>query len=323
MATNSRLLLVGAPSLLLCISALVGCQNDEKNARAALEEAVEACRQAEVDGPYYALDVIGEEPENVLAITCKEEITGFEMLDQFEAKAMTGPTEWRIGQDADARIWLPMSAKWRALDEAIRALDEDDPSPETRQYVEEKLASAQSVAPESSFIRIRRLENLLELRATERRKTGTQEPWTLGQAAQSHLDETLSWATERDQDDVAAQARFMALETNLDYQGYLEMAIDSLGSQDEWLEKSIKASEKDEDFEAAQETRKELEQRRADRPRKRAQIEERMAANKAFMCERATQLNPSDVSETSFKKRISGLKQSLGCMETANDPEEG
>jgi hypothetical protein len=318
MKVTSRLWHLGLPLIALLAVGLVGCKSEKEKARGALEEAVTECREANVDGPFYEVEVVGEEKEEVLALTCKEEITDFEMLDQFEAVAKTGPTEWRVGKDSETTVWVPMSAEWRDLKDALNAIEGDDPSKESLEYAEKLLADAQETVPESSFIRLRRLENLLDLRAATRSKDKT-EPWKLGEKAKSHFDETLAWAEENDQLDVAVEARYMVVQIVEDYLRYLDQAIASLGSQDEWLEKSIKASEKEGDEEAAEETRKELERMREDRPRKREKLEKRKAATKAYLCEHIAKLSPSGVEDAQLKKMVISTKESVDCMKTADE----
>jgi hypothetical protein len=324
MNASSRLWHLGLALLVLISTGLLGCTSEKEKARKALEEAVEKCRKAEVDGPYYDVEVVGGDTEEVLARTCNNEITDFEMLDQFEARAMTGPTEWRVAKDSETTVWVPMSAEWRDLKDALSAIKESEPSQESLEYAENLLADAQETVPESSFIRLERLKNLLDLRAATRSKAQEQ-PWTLGEAAQSHFDETVAWAKENDQLDVAVEARLMVVQNVQDYQDYIDQAIGSLGSQDEWLEKSIKASEKQGDEEAAEATRKELEKMRADRPRKREKLENRKDATKAFLCEHVAKLSPAGVSDSQLKKRVISTKESIDCMKSAEEAaqEEG
>lgn len=323
MKAPSRLWHIGIPLIALICVGLIGCKSEEEKARSALEEAVEKCRNAEGDGPWHEVEVVGGETEEILALTCQEEITDFELLDEFEAVARTGPTEWRVGRDSETRVWVPMSAEWRDLSDALSAVDQEDDSIESLEYAEERLAKAQDTVPESAFIRLTRLENLLDLRA-KKRKNDKDEPWKLGDNARTYYEKTLAWAEKNDRLDVGVEARYMVVENLEDYLDYLEQAMDSLGSQDEWLEKSIKASEDQGDEEAAEETRKELEQRRADRPRKRETLEERIAATKAFLCEQLSQLSPAGVSDPDLKKMVISKKDSIDCMKTADDAgEEG
>ncbi|MGM0556807.1 MAG: hypothetical protein ACQEVA_10555 [Myxococcota bacterium] len=318
MNASSRLWHIGLPLLISLSVGLLGCTSEKEKARKALEEAVQKCREAEVDGPYYEVDVVGGETDEVLALTCDEEITDFEMLDEFEARAMTGPTEWRVARDSETTVWVPMSAEWRDLKDALSSINESDPSQESLEYAENLLGEAQKTVPESSFIRLKRMENLLDLRAAERRDV-KEEPWKLGDAAQSHFEETVSWARENDQLDLAVEARLMVVRNAQDYLDYLDQALDSLGSQDEWLEKSIKASEKQGDEEAAEATREELEQMREDRPRKREMIEGRKEATKAFLCEHVSKLSPAGVSDPQLKKMVISTKESIDCMKSADD----
>ena len=321
MKAPSRLRHVSLALVLLVSAGLIGCKSEKEKARGALEEAVKECRNAEADGPFYEVEVVGEEHDEILKLTCDEEITDFEMLDQFEAVAKTGPTEWRVGKDSETTVWVPMSAQWRGLDDALGAIEESDPSKESLEYAEEKLAEAQDTVPESAFIRLRRLENLLDLRAATRSKDKT-EPWNLGEQAQAHFDETVSWAEENERLDVAVEARYMVVQNVNDYLDYLDQALASLGSQDEWLEKSIKASKKEGDEEAAEETRKELEKMRADRPRKRKKLEDRKSATKAYLCEHIAKLSPSGVSDSQLKKMVISTKESIDCMKTADEAAE-
>ncbi len=318
MNASSRLWLVGLPLLVLVTVGLLGCTSEKEKARKALEEAVEKCREADVDGPFYELEVVGGETEEVLAATCDEEITDFEMLDQFEARAMTGPTEWRVAKDSETTVWVPMSAEWRDLKDAMSSIKEEDSSKSSLEYAENLLAKAQETVPESSFIRLRRMQNLLDLRK-ELRREAKEQPWTLGDAAQSHFEETIEWAKENDRLDVAVEARLMVVQNIEKYLDYLDQAIGSLGSQDEWLEKSIEASEKQGDKEAAEATREELEKMREDRPRKREKLETRKAKTKAFLCEHIAKLSPSGVSDGQLKKRVISTKETIDCMKTADE----
>ncbi|MFW5968875.1 MAG: hypothetical protein ACOCV2_15230, partial [Persicimonas sp.] len=247
---------------LFTLGALSGCTDQEEKAREALKQAAQECRNDDSDGPFVSVDVGDDEEEEVLQRGCKEEFDGFEMTSDLSAKAETGPITWEARIEKETGTWKVYAADWPSLQRARRALDDDDLGKEEREYAELHFTKAQEETPESAWIRLNRLKNLLELRA-ETRDNRKGRPYDIGEKARTQLEETIEWAEENDDADTKAEALYLAVDYAEKYRDRATELRDSAdrdtSSLDERLEAAADEAEEEGKTEKAEEYREEIE----------------------------------------------------------------
>lgn len=301
---------------LVSLGALTGCTSDEEKAMNAITKEVEECRKAQPDGPFYEVELFDSENDKVLHVTCAEEVSDFKMISKVSAEAYTGPVRWGVRVDKETGLWTLVGADWSALNRAMGAIDESDPSAESMGYAEEHFAKAQDQMPGSAMIRLRRLENLLELRDKQRGKD-TPDPVSIGPDAQKHYDETMAWAKENDDLDTQVEAQYLVVSHASDYLDKIDMVLSSDGSSDEWLIKAAEQAEKEGKTEKAEEYRQELEETRQKRAETMELFTERRKKAEVYLCEQAAKLSPAGVDNSALQEQVVALKSSLDCMKAA------
>lgn len=300
------------------VALAAGCADQKAKAQKLIQDKVAECRQAEPDGVWYEVELFDDATEKVLWETCREEITDFEMTSEFGARAKTGPTVWTVGVDEELGVWVPIDAGWETLDSAMGAIGEDDPSEESLRYAEEQLAKAQQEYPSSAWLRLRRLENLLDLRA-KTRKSSADDASKLGETAEAYYTETLEWAEANDKLDAKVEAQYLVADHLRDYIAHLDLAMESFGAMDDHLLKSIEEAEKQGESDEADKYRKELEERTAKREAEKAMLEERQRQTKEHLCMRLAELSPAGVGDQTLQKKVVAIKETTNCMARAAD----
>lgn len=298
---------------MLATMAVAGCTSDEEKAMNTITKAVEECRSAEVDGTFYEVEMFEGKVDEILAVACDEEISDFEMTSKLSAHAYTGPVRWGVRIAKESGVWTLYNAEWSSLQRARNAVSESDPSEESLGYAESHFKQAQKEAPGSAWIRLNRLENLLDLR-TKTRKKDTPNPVSVGEDAQKHYEETLAWADERDDLDTKVEAQYLVAQHIRDYKRRIDMILSSDGSSDEWLIKAAEEAEKEGDDDKAEEYRQELADQRAERQENHEIFTERREKTMDLLCEQLSELQPAGVSDTALQKQVVSFKESVDCM---------
>lgn len=300
----------------LVLATLTACTPDEEKITRVIEQGLTDCKKAE--GDFAAINVIGGNDE-VLVATCDAEIKDLKILDEFHASARVGPYTWLVGVENETGVWVLTQVDWEALEEARRHLAGDEPPKDARQRAETALARAQAEMPESEWVRLKRLENLLALRETERASGKT--PTALGDAAQKAFDESLAYAAKNENPALAANLRMMVAEYYADYASKLNAAFDNIGGQDEWLESLIEQAKKDGNKEDLANYTKTLEETLAGRDEEIATMNANIADARKRACEQLAKLDTSAL-EGDVREAATALKSGTDCSPEALQPPE-
>lgn len=293
-----------------------GCINHEEKARKVISQAVQACRDAPADGPFYAVKSIDKSQDEILRIVCSQEIEKFEIKNNLVASAYTGPARWDANLEAESKTWVLGGVEWSDLDRARRALEDSDPSEEQLGYAIQHLSAAQQDVPASEWIRMTKLESLLRLRA-KTRGTDKEHPETIGPDAQTYYEQTLAWADESQNLNARVQAQYLVASHLRDYLRRVDMILDVDPSSDEWLVKSAEQARQEGDKAKADEYLKELEETRARREESQEIFSKRRVAVREGLCEQLAKLSPAGVTDDALQQRVSAIKSSTDCVERA------
>ncbi|MFU8805257.1 MAG: hypothetical protein ACNA8W_15700, partial [Bradymonadaceae bacterium] len=244
---------------LACILFIPGCMSKEERAKNVIERGLEKCRDAE--GDFFDVTLFDGSRQTVLREACLEPASDAELLTEWSAMVKTGPLEWVAGIDKGTSAWVLTNVQWEDLDRARRVRADRDAPADDFARAEGYFESAQEALPKNTWIRLERLRNLLDLRGKSRANDDP-DPATIGPRAQAYFEELLAFAAETDQADVGAQARLMVIDHLQKYRRRQQAGLDSIGSRDEWLEKSIEEAKKEGKPEEAAEIQKDLDERR-------------------------------------------------------------
>lgn len=326
-ATTPRFFELRSLSLLVAIGLIAsalgtGCASPEEKAKKVIDKAVETCRNAEPEGRFYKVELFDGKHDEILHVACKDELEKFEMTSEVSAHAYTGPVRWGVRVDKESGLWTLMTAEWSNLQRARNAIKESDPSEESLAYAAKHFAKAQDEAPSSAWIRLRRLEALLELRMKTRKKD-TPNPLSFGEEADKHLQETVAWAKENDDLETQVEAQYLAVNHLSDYLDRVDMVLSSTGSSDEWLIKSAELAEKEGDHKKAKEIRADLEKQRQKRAEEKELFTKRRQKLQTLLCEEASKLQPAGISDSDLQQQVVALKSSLDCMKKAEPVADG
>ncbi|QDG52748.1 hypothetical protein FIV42_18975 [Persicimonas caeni] len=293
-----------------------GCTSEKEKAMNAITKAVEECRKAEPEGRFYKVELFDDKADEILHVACSEEVDKFEMTSDVSAHAFTGPVRWGVRVDKETGLWTLYGAEWSNLQRARSALKDGDPSEESLGYAAEHFAKAQEEMPSSAWLRLRRLESVLDLRM-KTRKADTPNPVSIGEDAQKVYKETMAWAKESDDLDTQVEAQYLVVNHLNKYLGRIDMVLSADGSSDEWLIKAAEQAEKDGNAEKAAEYRKEVEETRKKREETHNLFTERRKKAQALLCEEASKLQPAGVENSDLQQQVVALKSSLDCMKKA------
>lgn len=306
------LLLVG----LLIAPAAAGCTSAKDKATKVITEAVQDCRDAPADSPLYTVKVAGAQDDEILKLACDEPIENVEMEDNLIATAYTGPVQWEAHLNNESKVWVLTGASWSDLNRARRALEESDPSEEQLNYAVEHLERAQSALPQSPWLRLRRLEALLDLR-TKERGPKTEDAETIGTKASAQYDETIAWAEENDSLDTSVEAQYLVAQHLRRYLERIAMILSSDGSSDEWLEKAAEDADKEGDSDKAEQYRQELKEAQEEREETREIFGERQVKVSDSLCEQLGKLSPAGLDDSDLQSRVVAIKEAVDCMDRA------
>ena len=309
-----------ALAALVALAATAGCTSQKEKATTTIKKAVEACQKDDSKGAFHEVRLFDGSTEKVLKATCDNKLGEFEMLTEFTAKANTGPTVWNASVDEEMGVWVMAGAGWPTLNKALNAIDTEDPTEESMKRAEKFFAESQQEQPQSAWVRLRRLENLLNLR-TKTRGKDTPNPVQIGPESQKYFEQTLAWAKENDHLDARVEARYLVVEHIRDHIDRIELGLSASGSQDEWFLKAAKQAEKDGEPDKAEEYRKELAEMQEKRKKDKKILGARKKKAKKYLCEHLAKLSPAGVDDTTLQQRVVAAKNAVDCMKSADDKE--
>ncbi len=321
-----RLLSRPAPHLaalagLLAAGALLasGCQQPKKKAKKLFTQTLEDCRTT--DSTFYEAELMtGDETTDVLTETCQEEMSEITLDDGNHSAEMTvGPYTWQAGVNEATGIWVLKNITWEPLSLARTRLDAEDPSDNDLSRAIDLLGDAQNEYGKSGWVRVKRLEAMLDLRASTRSDDSESKGYKLGDQAGDYYEETLAWAESNSSPKTAARARLAVTDYIRDYIDQTRRAKQSLGSQDEHLEKTIEQAEDDGDDEEAEKYRKELESLKEERPDKRERYDELMQQARKELCGYLDELSADGIDGEELTDRIDAANEGIDCQELLED----
>lgn len=304
----------------MALGAVAGCSNPKKKAQKKLKQSVKKCRNAE--GTFYTVEAFGDVKRKMLRSTCEEKVGEVKMPDQFSAQAQIGPYTWDIGLEKETGLWVLKDVRWATLDNARDRLQTDEPSESSLSRTVELLGKAQKQYGKSGWIRLRRLEAMLDLRS-KKSGSGDIDPVKLGEQARTQFEETLEWARNNDDRDTEAEARLIVTDYLNSHLSSFQSAKRNLGGQDSWYENAIDQAEDKGNDEEADKYRKTLEKMREERPEKRKTYNTQIEAARVAICEHYTELAPSGIEDSTLKKRVISAEKSLDCATILGDASNG
>ena len=301
----------------------VGCTSEEEKVTRVADAALETCRAADGE-EFFELAFHDKTTKRVLQAACEEPVTDV-TINNYLASAKMGPYYLAFNNDKALGIWVLAGADWEALEEAQSKRAMEDPGLEDYQEAGRMLERAVEEMPSSGYVRTLRLENMLDVqrkarvRARNKADAGggaVEVDTTLG-VAQPVYEETVAWSKEGGDPAAGPAATLLVADYYKSYLAFLDTARESLGSQDDWLEKSISEAEKEKDEAQAQEYREELERRRAARPEQERIYVERQATLRQNLCRELDGLSATSVEDEALKDRILSAKKSYDCSASA------
>lgn len=249
--------LVGVLGLLIA----TGCTSDEEKMKTVLAPRLAKCIGAE--GTFADLPDATGGNKKVFVAGCKEELTGVKRVDEFKGEAKTGPYTWHFGVD-DLGTWMVTDITWKTFEDGRKAIEAVDPSEEEYARGLDLLTKAHEEWPKSPWIAIKRVETALKLR--KKRGPGDESPLLVGKQVEAILADTVNWGKSNGNEAVAKTAEALVASY---YEKQRRLHVDALkdfGSSDDWLINSIALAEREKNKEDVEKYKKELEERKAERP---------------------------------------------------------
>ena len=208
----------------------------------------------------------------------------------------------------------------------------ENPTPITGEnFTEVARGTAEDVEkalPDSPWVKISRLELLLNLRKKTRNKKDKKEESDitgLGARAQAQYDAIQEWAKKNNNADLATQSRVMIIDYYRNYNSFIDGALETQGSGDEHLQNAIKMAEKEKNEADAEKYRKELERVTAERVLETERLTKRQKELKKAMCAEIAMLSADGIKDDTLKSRAIAAKESgktLCVAEEAKQPEQ-
>lgn len=284
---------------------LFSCETDEEKARNLVNLSLAECKKME--GEFITMELnVGK--DEVLKSTCDLPISSLEMKEGFNADAKVGPYTWSVGLHEISRVWVLTNISWEALNQAIR-MTKDDAKVASREKGLVLWEDVQKEVPSSSWIREQRFDNILKLRKKTRGKT--KNPTELGPAKQAYL-ELVGWSSKNNPD-LSAETILKIVNYFSDQGDKLEMALESIGSQDGHFEALITLAKKEKDKKSFDKYSKILEDSRASRDSEIEAVEKKIATLRKHACEESTKIKMGSVKNTDLKKTIQASLSGLNC----------
>lgn len=292
--------------ILACV-ALIGCTSDEEKIKKVIDEQIAKCKTSA--DTFVEVDVAGGK-SLVLTEVCHLPLEGPVLVDEFHARANTGPFFWILGLDKELSVWVLNEVTYDPIIVAKREIESRNATPESLAKADSMLAEAEKALPDSSWVRLSRVENALRLRGMVRGKD-TQNPAGLGDA-QAVIDANLAWAKAKNPAD-AAKIQLAVIEHLDDYFRRLRSSAEGLGSRDDWYRASIEQAKKDKDVKTVTEYQAELDKILAERPAERKTLVERMGQIFDQTCAMIGDLKSDGIEDSELKKQVDARKSSAKC----------
>lgn len=299
--------MMSATALVGVMALLAGCSSMEDRIENVVEHELDECKQA--DERFHEVTTHGGESYEVLAELCHLEPSDVEMHTDWRGSIKTGPLMWTAEEDQDDSTVYLNRVAWDELDRARSAAGSDDP--EVLEEAEEHFAEAQSQYGDSGWLRLQRLDNLLDLRAE--RRSDEVGGSLVGDDVDELLAELIDWADSEDEPETAVRARLQVLNHLDDYIGGQESSIDAFGAQDNRLEAAIEHADEAGDTEEMEQYEEELQERRERRPEARAELEERIRDARTEGCDHIDELEVGDVDDDQLADRVEATVDDFDC----------
>jgi hypothetical protein len=315
----SRLMLVGLlSSVAISAMATSGCQKSKKTqAKELIEDRVKVCRNKK-ETTFYTVGLVGDEEKRVLQSTCNKEIGEVTMPDEFTGQATVGPYTWQAGLQKTTGTWVLKAAKWEALDRALRILDRDDLSADEFKRAATHLGKAIEDYPESSWLRTKRLDVLLDYRTRDRDLT-KESGADLGDLIRSHLDETVAWSNEQGDSDLAAKSHlaivnyYATLADEADKRREDVPAPNEETIEVEKLKGAMEASKKQGNDKQVEQYKQQLENLRKERPKKKEHFKKMVRMANTKRCGFLSKISLSGIKDSDLQSSLESAKQSTDC----------
>ena len=293
----------------LILLTAMGCMSKEERIKEVIVYEIEKCKAA--DGEFYEVETHDENKHRVLTELCHLEPSDVVMNNEFTGTLSTGPLQWTGGEDQETRAMVLTRVAWEDFDRALRYRGQNNLSVSDYRAAENNFELAQNAFPQSTWLRIERLQNLLDMRAEVRSED--ENPATIGEEARDYFDSVIEWATEEENRQAEVRARLAVLDHLGTYRDRQRRSLGNLGSRDSRMESVIKAAEEEGDSETAETYRAELEERRERRPAQIEEIEGRIQATELEMCELRSGLSVSGIEDNSLRSRITSALGAPDC----------
>ena len=305
--------------VVLVLSLAVGCTSVEDRIENVITHELEKCQQSEEE--FHEVSTRQGTSFEVLSELCHLEASEVEMTNEWRGTIRTGPLVWMAEEDQEERAVMLRRVAWDELDRALSFANRSNRGAEDFESAERHFAAAEEQYADSQWVRVQRLENLLDFRADS--ISSDDEQSLVGDDAEAYVAEFIEWAQGRDDQEAAMQARMMVIDHVNGYISRQERAISTLGSRDGRLEAAAEHAEEGGDAESAREYREELKQRQEDRPEAKAQLEKRIVDARREGCEYVDALNVDGVDEEGLRTRISSTMRSFDCDFSDEEEEDG
>lgn len=303
---SHRLGILFAGALLFAATA---CTPPQEKIKRVFEAEIAKCKKAK--GEWAEVTFLKTSKTMVLKEACSLELGKVEMPDQFHGHAMMGPYTWASGEDDELDVWVLTNVEWLELERARRVQAEKDPTKDTLQKAIADFDAAVKGMPNSWWIQRHRLENVLKLRAKTRK--GNDPDVSIGPVAQKVFDETLTWAKAQNNPSYVAGTQLRVIDHLRAYANKLDIAMESMGSGDDVLERLIAEAKKTKNKVDEANYTKELEERRAQRVKDQEFLTKKSASLKTLLCAEIAKVSATGISDEEVSKKVVATKAAVKC----------
>jgi hypothetical protein len=295
-------------TLALVSAGLVACTSPDEKIRRVMTQALEKCNQTQ--GDFYDVPLF-DGTDEILRDTCSNPPENLKIIDEYHASVQTGPYEWLFGVNSETGVWVLSSVRWKTMTQVRQLRSDEDLPKDALERGETLLKKVQDTVPTSTWIRKERLQNILDLRHKERPSEKGPGKASLG-AADPIYQDFLAWCQQNEQAEVEVYGRTMVISYFSRYQEKIEISLDGLGSQDEWLESLIKRAVTEKDKENREKYAKELADRRIERPKIEQGLQDQLQLVQANICRETKSLSVEGIDNKDLKIYVRSL-QTIDC----------
>ncbi len=306
MKNSTRWRMSALACLMIPLLGALGCTSDQEKATRVLQGAIAECQQAEA--PFAEIMLFNNKKELVLRDACALPLGEVTLTDGIHAQAMQGPYVWRSSQD-DEGIWVLSGVDWPEIANAHRAVKESKPPLDVMEGGIKNLEIADAAVPNSAWIKLNRLQLLLDAEALRRRSQPAPVA-DIGDPARAYYT-TLTGPDSSPA--IAAEARLRVVRHLRDYVERVELGLENLGGMDDWLIKSIDEAKRAKNKADVDKYTAELKERQEQRARDQQMLEQRLVAVKAKLCEEAPKLSADGVEDEKLRDQINAAKSAVSC----------